>query len=69
MLVDVTERVANVCAQVLPGMLVLKVGHPKAACERMLVTRPLVIVFASKHADEVAMLTEDRKSTRLNSSH
>jgi hypothetical protein len=44
MLVGVDERWATCCAGALSPMLVIRVAHVQAAVERMLVTRPLVIV-------------------------
>lgn len=59
MFVDLAEREAEMCARIFHGLAVLKVGHAKAATERMLVTRPRVIVFLAKMgADDVATLKE-----------
>jgi hypothetical protein len=45
MLVGLDAELAAECERVLPSVLVLRVGHGAAAVERMLVTRPLVVVL------------------------
>ncbi len=61
MLVALAEAEAEVCARVLKpltagrSVAVMRVAHIRAACERMLVTRPLVVVFAE------TLGTDDRK--------
>jgi hypothetical protein len=46
MLVGSDAELLDVCAQAVPGVPVLRVGHAAAAVERMLVMRPLVVVVA-----------------------
>jgi hypothetical protein len=65
MLVALPEAEADVCARVLKpltagrSVAIMRVAHIRAACERMLVTRPLVVVFAEAlGAEERKLLTE-----------
>ena len=61
MLVALADAEADVCARVLKpltagkSVAIMRVAHIRAACERMLVTRPLVVLFAE------ALGAEDRK--------
>ncbi|HEX4446438.1 MAG TPA: hypothetical protein VH044_06875 [Polyangiaceae bacterium] len=48
MLVGVAGDVADGCARAFPALLVLRVGHTAAAVERMMVTRPLVVVLGAE---------------------
>lgn len=48
MLIGLGEHEAELCSQILRRMTVLRVGHTTAATERMLVTRPLVVVCTSE---------------------
>jgi hypothetical protein len=56
MLVACEDDLAEECARAFPELLVLRVAHASAATERMLVTRPLVVLLgaevtgASEHA-------------------
>ncbi len=45
MLVGLEADLAEECTRAFPELLVLRVGHSAAAVERMLVTRPLVVVL------------------------
>jgi hypothetical protein len=65
MLVALAEAEAEVCARVLKpltagrSVAIMRVAHIKAACERMLVTRPLVVIFAEAlGVDDRKLLTE-----------
>jgi hypothetical protein len=61
LLVGVTEPLAGLCTDTLAqgGLRVLRVGHVAAACERIPVIMPqLVIVSQPLHADELEMLAD-----------
>ena len=65
MLVALAEAEAEVCARVLKpltagkSVAIMRVVHIRAACERMLVTRPLVVLFTEKlGADDKKLLAE-----------
>jgi hypothetical protein len=59
MLVGLDTELAAACEHAFPSLLVLRVGHGAAAVERMLVTRPLVVVVGENLArSEVALVTE-----------
>ncbi len=45
MLVGCDDAVAEECQRAFPQLLVLRVAHAAAAVERMLVTRPLVVLL------------------------
>jgi hypothetical protein len=55
MLVGCDDVVAEECLGAFPGLLVLRVAHAAAAVERMLVTRPLVVLLG----EELAQGRED----------
>lgn len=60
-LIGLSDELAALCAQVLAegGLQILRVGHVAAACERIPVTMPqLVVVASSLHPAEVDMLTD-----------
>lgn len=60
-LVGVVEPLATVCADTLAagGLRVLRVGHVAAACERIPVVMPqLVVVSTMLRADDTDMLTD-----------
>src|SRR5580693_5441369 len=63
MLVGIEAEVADECGRAFPSMLLLRVGHAAAAIERMLVTRPLVVLLGSAlprpDADAVAEIARD----------
>jgi hypothetical protein len=56
MLVGVDGDLADECSRAFPEFLVLRVGHAAAAVERMLVTRPLVVVLGDVAPAEDAEL-------------
>ena len=61
LLVGVAEPLATTCTDALGdgGLRVLKVGHVAAACERIPVTMPqLVVVASSIRQDELDMLAD-----------
>jgi hypothetical protein len=45
MLVALTPAENELCAQILQPLTMLKVAHPGGATERMLVTRPKIVVY------------------------
>jgi hypothetical protein len=56
---------ADECAKANPVVPVLRVGHAAAAVERMVVTRPLVVIVdESVPADEVARIAEYARDIR-----
>lgn len=60
-LVGLSEELANVCTEALAdgGLRVLKVGHVAAACERIPVVMPqLVVVPTTLHAADAEMLAD-----------
>jgi hypothetical protein len=56
MLVGCEPDLAAACLSAFPELLVLSVAHAPAAVERMLVTRPLVVVVS----DDLTRSKEDR---------
>lgn len=66
MLVALAEAEAEVCARVLKpltagrSVAIMRVVHIRAACERMLVTRPLVVVFAETLGPDDRKLLAER---------
>lgn len=54
MFVGSDDELASECAEALPHLQLLRVGHAAAAVERMLVTRPLVIVIDDSLSEENA---------------
>jgi hypothetical protein len=48
MLVAVEPAMADELGEMLAALKVLKVAHVRAACERMLATRPLVVVVGKR---------------------
>jgi hypothetical protein len=59
MLVGVAPELADDCARAFPAVRALRVGHSAAAVERMLVTRPLVVVLGDElHASEVELVKD-----------
>jgi len=63
MSVGLAETLANTCAAHLDPIPLMRVGHVVAACERMLVTRPLVIIVMAG-TDNMAMLRERAEDIR-----
>ena len=60
MLVGLAEREVTLCSHLLRPLTVLKVGHVTAAVERMLVTRPRVIVYSTTLRDVDAATLKER---------
>ncbi len=52
MLVGCDPDLAEECQRAFPGLLVLRVAHASAAAERMLVTRPLVVLLGEEIIDK-----------------
>jgi len=52
MLVAVPAEHVDECVTLLAPLRALKVGHVRAACERMLTTRPLVVVVGGSPLEE-----------------
>ena len=57
MAIGLSEALADACTQHLAPLPVMRVAHVVAACERMVVTRPQVIVVMA-NADKLEMLRE-----------
>jgi hypothetical protein len=51
MLVGCEDDLARECARAFPELLLLRVAHASAAMERMLVTRPLVVLLGAEVTD------------------
>jgi hypothetical protein len=51
MLVGCEDDLAEECTRAFPELLVLRVAHASAAMERMLVTRPLVVLLGAEVTD------------------
>ena len=45
MFVGSDPDLADVCSRAMPAVSLLRVGHAAAAVQRMVVTRPLVVIF------------------------
>ena|ERR1700722_1625794 len=45
MFVGMDSDLADVCGSAMPAVSLLRVGHPAGAVQRMLVTRPLVVII------------------------
>jgi hypothetical protein len=59
MLVAVDPQLADDCATAFPAIRTLRVGHSAAAVERMLVTRPLVVLLGSDLVgSEIALVVD-----------
>lgn len=52
MLVGCEADLGDECEHAFPGLLVLRVAHASAAAERMLVTRPLVVLLGAEIIDK-----------------
>jgi len=53
MFVGMDADLADVCGGAMPAVSLLRVGHPAGAVQRMLVTRPLVVIIdGSVSADQ-----------------
>ncbi len=63
MLVALTPQVARECIRMVEPMGVLQVRHAHAACERMLATRPLVVIVGEelppKELEDVRAVARD----------
>ena len=60
MLIGLADREADLCARICHPMAVLKVAHAKGAVERMLVTRPSVVVVPATLSGPDAALLKER---------
>jgi hypothetical protein len=66
MLVALHDEEAQLCSEILVTLTadaplqVMRVAHIRAACERMLVTRPLLVVFASSLSEEEQRMLSER---------
>jgi hypothetical protein len=66
MLVALGDREAKLCADLLKPLTaakplsVMRVAHIRAACERMLVTRPMIVVFSEALAPDEQKLLHER---------
>jgi hypothetical protein len=66
MLVGCEDDLAEECARAFPELLVLRVAHASAAMERMLVTRPLVVLLGAEitNASEHAVVIDCARDIR-----
>jgi hypothetical protein len=69
MFVGLEGDVADECAKAFPGMLILRVGHAAAAVERMLVTRPLVVVVGEIASSETYLVEENARDIQAEVVH
>jgi hypothetical protein len=73
MLVGLASELADECARAFPALLVLRVGHSAAAVERMMVTRPLVVLLGTElprgDAEFVAQCARDIQAEVLRESN
>ena len=65
MLVALADGEAELCATALKSLAskplaVTRVAHIRAACERMLVTRPLIVVFSEAASDADKRMLKER---------
>ncbi len=66
MLVALSEADADACTRVLKpltagrSVAIMRVAHIKAACERMLVTRPILVIYAEALGGEERRLVVER---------
>ena len=60
MLVGLPETVAAHCALVLDSLRMIRVGHAAAACERMPVTLPRVVVVIDTLSSQDRAMIEER---------
>jgi hypothetical protein len=63
MSVGLAEALADACAEYLRPVPLMRVGHVVAACERMVVTRPQIIVVMAD-AEKIEMLRERAEDVR-----
>jgi hypothetical protein len=63
MFVGSDPGLADVCARAMPAVSLLRVGHAAGAVQRMVVTRPLVVVFdpsvSEAHAADIVECARD----------
>ncbi len=52
MFVGMDPDLADACGNAMPAISLLRVGHPAHAVQRMLVTRPLVVIIDASVAPE-----------------
>ncbi len=65
MFVGSDPDLADVCARAMPAVSLLRVGHAAGAVQRMVVTRPLVVVFdESVSADDATDIVECARDIR-----
>jgi hypothetical protein len=70
MFIGADADLADECAKANPVVPVLRVGHAAAGVERMLVTRPLVVVVDdSVPPDEIARVVECARDIRASLVH
>jgi hypothetical protein len=63
MFVGSDADLADVCAKAMPAVQLLRLGHAAGAVQRMLVTRPLVVIIdgsiSAEHAQEISECARD----------
>jgi hypothetical protein len=65
MFVGSDPEVADFCARAVPAVTLLRVGHAVAAVQRMVVTRPLVVILDASVSDgEAAEILECARDIR-----
>lgn len=65
MFVGSNPGLAEVCGRAMPAVSLLRVGHAAAAVQRMLVTRPLVVILDdSVSADDATAIAECARDIR-----
>jgi hypothetical protein len=66
MLVACDDDLADECTRTFPELLVLRVAHASAATERMLITRPLVVLLGPEvtNATEHALVVDCARDIR-----
>lgn len=71
MLVACDDDLADECTRAFPELLVLRVAHASAATERMLITRPLVVLLGPEvtSATEHALVVDCARDIRAEVLH
>lgn len=65
MFVGSDPELADACSRAMPAVALLRVGNATAAVQRMLVTRPLVVIVdASLNVDQVQDIAECARDIR-----
>lgn len=63
MFVGMDPDLADACGSAMPAVSLLRVGHPAGAVQRMLVTRPLVVIVdgsvPAEHRQDIADCARD----------